>query len=388
MTSKLSSKKRIMFSKTKLTIATLFSMLTGLTLSTAEVSAHHVVGAKFDPDKTMSLRGSVSKVDWLNPHVHLFIEVENGGATQSWAVELESTIDLRRSGWTSNTVKPGDILTITGTIARDGSRQIWGDNVTLVSSGQRVFTVTPAEVPVYNDPNTPTPRWPDGQPRLGTPPGQTGGYWDFPSKLSLVEDGVSVPMDGNGMLQEIADASKVAPFQPWALDLYKYRQRNYLRDDPMFVDCKTQAGPRIWQRPYGVVLLEEREHKRIRNFWGAGNQNWRSIFLDGREQTGLPEGSANDPVYWGHAVGQWEGDTLVIDSIGFNDKFWFSNGGLPHTSQLHLIEKYTRPNQNTLHYEVTIDDPGAYTRTWTASWDMKWVPNAELPTYFCQDNRP
>lgn len=357
-------------------------------LAIPPVSAHHVPEAKFDPDQPMTLQGSISKVDWLNPHVHLFVEVQNGNTTTSWAVELANTLDLRRSGWSSTTVKPGDIISVSGTVARNGSRQIWGDVVTLASSGQRIFAVTPEVPPVYADPDAPVPRWPDNQPRLGTPPGQSGGYWAFPTKTSLMEDGVEVPVDSYGMLQELADIDKVAPFQQWARDLYEYRQRTFLRDDPMFLDCKTQAGPRIFQRPYGVVLLEEREHKRIRNFWGDGNQNWRTIFLDGREQTGVPEGNGEDPLYWGHAVGEWQGDTLVIDTVGFNDKFWFSNGGLPHTPQLHLIERYTRTNQNTLHYEVTIDDPGAYTRSWTASWDMKWVPDAELPTYFCQDNRP
>jgi hypothetical protein len=140
--------------------------------------------------------------------------------------------------------------------------------------------------------------------------------------------------------------------------------------------------------PYGIQFLEERERKRIRVMMGGGNQNWRMIYLDGRPQTGAPEGNAEDPLYFGHAVGKWEGDTLVIDTKGFHDRFWFSNGGLPHTPQLHLIERYSRPDLYTLRYEVTIDDPGAYTRTWVSSWTMRWVPNEELPTYYCQDNRP
>ena len=69
----------------------------------------------------IQLRGSVSKVDWLNPHVHLFVEVEDGGTTSSWAVELENTLELRRNGWTSETVKPGDIISVQGTVARNGT---------------------------------------------------------------------------------------------------------------------------------------------------------------------------------------------------------------------------------------------------------------------------
>lgn len=365
-------------------------MALGLILASMPLGAHHVPEAKFDPDQQRTLQGRVSKVDWLNPHVHIFIEVEEGGEFSSWAVELASTVDLRRSGWSGDTVKPGDLLTVEGMVARNGTRQIWGEEVTVARGelSQRVFTVIPPMLPIYDDPDAPAPRWPDGQPRLGPPAGSTGGYWDFPSKTSLVEDGVEVAMDEHGMLENIEDAERVAPFQQWALDLYRYRQNNYLKDDPMFLECKTQAGPRIFQRPYGVVLLEERQHDRVRNFWGGGNQNWRTMYLDGREQTGTITGNADDPVYWGHGVGQWEGDTLVIDSVGFHDRFWFSNGGLPHTPQLHLVERFTRQDMNTLLYEVTIDDPGAYTRPWTSSWTMKWVPDAELPTYYCQDNRP
>jgi hypothetical protein len=93
-------------------------------------------------------------------------------------------------------------------------------------------------------------------------------------------------------------------------------------------------------------------------------------------------------LYYGRAVGKWEGDSLVVDTKGFLERFWFSNGGLPHTSQLHLVERYTRLDANTLKYEVTVDDPGAYTKTWTSSWNLKWIPNEELPINFCQDNRP
>jgi len=110
----------------------------------------------------------------------------------------------------------------------------------------------------------------------------------------------------------------------------------------------------------------------------------RRIFMD------QPQQNIDDvpPGYFGRSVGKWEGDTLVVDSKGFHDRFWFSNGGLPHTPQLHLIERYSRPDLYTLQYEVTIDDPGAYTRPWVSSWTLRWVPDEELPVYFCQDNRP
>src|SRR5262245_31929675 len=169
------------------------------------LSAHHVIGAKFDPAKTARLQGRITKVDWLNPHVHIFMDVRDAsGVGTNWAVELESVIDLTRSGWTETTVKPGDSIAVEGPTARNGTHQIWGEKVSAVPGGKRLFTVTNKPMPAVR--NEPTPKWPDGQPRLGPVPGQTG-YWAFPSATSLVETGVNVQTDSDGLLKNIADAA-------------------------------------------------------------------------------------------------------------------------------------------------------------------------------------
>jgi hypothetical protein len=93
-------------------------------------------------------------------------------------------------------------------------------------------------------------------------------------------------------------------------------------------------------------------------------------------------------LYYGRYVGKWEGDALVTDTRGFNEDFWFTNGGLPHTDQLKLVERFTRTDWDTLNYEVSVDDPGAYTRPWKAAWTLNWVADQELPRQLCQDNRP
>jgi len=203
-----------------------------------------------------------------------------------------------------------------------------------------------------------------------------------------METGVNAQVDANGLLKNIADASKVAPFQTWARDLYVLRQRNFLKDDPMFVNCLPPGGPRQFQTRYGIQFLENRERQRIFVMMGGANRNWRLIYLDGRAQVGQRQGDDDNPLYFGRSVAKWEGDTLVVDTIGFNEKFWLSNGGLPHTQQLHLTERFSRPSFDTLKYEVTVDDPGAYTRKWSSGWTMSWVPNEDPPEYFCQDNRP
>ena len=303
-----------------------------------------------------------------------------------WAIELESRVDLDRSGWSAETLKPGDAITVQGLTARDGSRQIWATSIVLKASAKRVLDVAPAAPPVAKE-KRPTPRYADGQPRLGSTPSEAG-YWAYPSATSLVETGVSVAMDANGLLHNIADAAKIAPFQRWAKDLYEYRQRNFLKDDPMFLDCKPPGGPRQYQLPYGVQFVENRDFKRIFVLIGSGNRNFRLIYTDGRANVGQLQGDNDNPLYYGRSVGKWEGDTLVLQTTGFNEKFWFSNGGLPHTDQLKLTERFTRPDFDSLKYDVTIDDPGAYTRKWSSSWTLHWVAGQEMPVYFCQENRP
>jgi hypothetical protein len=93
-----------------------------------------------------------------------------------------------------------------------------------------------------------------------------------------------------------------------------------------------------------------------------------------------------EPSYYGHSIGYWEGDTLVVDTIGFNESLWIEKQGLPHTDKLHLIEHFTRTDYKTMTYEVTIDDPGAYTRAWSAGFLLGWDEGQELFEYVCQEN--
>ena len=99
-----------------------------------------------------------------------------------------------------------------------------------------------------------------------------------------------------------------------------------------------------------------------------------------------PTGKDLVPSYLGHSIGHYEGDTLVIDTVGFNERAWMSRDALPSTDQLHTIERLTRPNLDTLKYEVTIDDPGAYTAAWTSGFTKTWSPTNELFEYVCQGN--
>jgi hypothetical protein len=113
----------------------------------------------------------------------------------------------------------------------------------------------------------------------------------------------------------------------------------------------------------------------------GGAHMWRVVYMDGR-----PHAKDPNPTYLGDSIGHWEGDTLVVDVIGLNDRTWLDQDGHPHTEALHVIERYTRTDERTLHYEALIDDPQAYTKPWKTSYTISWVPGAEPMEYICQEN--
>jgi hypothetical protein len=109
---------------------------------------------------------------------------------------------------------------------------------------------------------------------------------------------------------------------------------------------------------------------------------YRQIFMDGRKHPEDPT-----PTWYGHSIGRWEGNTLVIDTVGLHDRFWLDSAGTPHTEQLHLVERWTRTDFNTLRRDVTIDDPGTFTRPFTVTYTAKLSePGSEILEYICIEN--
>lgn len=171
------------------------------------------------------------------------------------------------------------------------------------------------------------------------------------------------------------------PFQPWAAELHAERRLGGGKDDP-HTRCKPSGGARMFHTPYGLEILDLGDSVLFVNI-GAPH-SWREIFMDGREHPANPQ-----PSWYGHSIGHWENnDTLVIDTVGFlgDDKFWFSRDGFPHTTQLHTTERLSRPSFDRLRYEITIDDPGAYTAPWTGGWFLTFGEGNEPFDYLCQEN--
>ena len=109
--------------------------------------------------------------------------------------------------------------------------------------------------------------------------------------------------------------------------------------------------------------------------------SFRQIFMDGR-----PHPDDLVPTWYGHSIGHWEGDTLVVDTVGYNDRFWFDFDGHPHTTQLHTIERFTRADLNTLNWDITIIDSRAYAKPFTVQTKAEYKQGWDLMEYICNEN--
>jgi hypothetical protein len=223
----------------------------------------------------------------------------------------------------------------------------------------------------------PAPRWPDGTINLGAPAGETG-KWEGAEPLATDPNNYEAQL-GRRLRPGRLHIDDV-PLQPWARALVRLRHDRSLADEP-YTRCKPSPGPRSFGTAYGVELLNVPGTGRTYLFMTGGAHSFRVIYMDGRSHPTNPEPSA-----FGHSIGWWDGNTLVIDTIGFNETAWMDRYGLPTTDRLHMLERVTRVDFNTLNYDVTIDDPGAYTAPWTSGYTKQWESGTDLFEYICQEN--
>jgi hypothetical protein len=195
------------------------------------------------------------------------------------------------------------------------------------------------------DLTAPAPRGPDGKPDLT-------GIWNGPNPVARPD---------------------LASAQPWVKDVVRQREQDYFRGRPYF-HCQP-SGPeshrfaawkRILQTPATLAILNE-------------DLSYRVIHMDGRELEANPA-----PSWMGYSVGRWDGDTLVVNSVGFNDKTWLTDAGLPHTEALRMTERYRRPDVGHLEVEVTYTDPAAYAKPWGFTAKMALAADTEMLEAVCE----
>jgi len=205
--------------------------------------------------------------------------------------------------------------------------------------------------------SAPAPRLPNGKPDLS-------GIWE--------------PMENKYVRNIAADLKQEVPFQPWAKTLYEQRtDGSHSKEDPD-ANCLPQGVPKIdsapapWkivQTPGSLVIIYE------------AFTLWRQVFMDGRERA-----KDLNPTWLGYSTATWDGDTLVVDTRGFNGKIWLDQLGKPSTDALHVVERFHRKDFGHMDLTITIDDPKAYTKPWTVVEPVHLLPDTELLEFICNEN--
>lgn len=235
-------------------------------------------------------------------------------------------------------------------------------------------------------PTAGVPRTADGKPNLSAPaPRTTDGKpdlsgmwgWETPVPCGAHCSDIDIQHIGREFLNIAYRLKGGLPYQPWAAQLVQKRKLDNAAGDPN-VRCMPRGALRIWTDDYykriiqtagRLVILTER------------NMQYRQIFTDGRPLPVDP-----NPTWNGYSTAKWEGDTLVVQSIGFRDDLWLDSAGNPLTNAAKVTERIRRPNYGTLEIEITVDDSKAYTAPWTVKLTQPLVLDSELLDYYCLEN--
>jgi hypothetical protein len=232
------------------------------------------------------------------------------------------------------------------------------------------MTMVTAQTPAYR-----APRTPDGKPNFnGIWQALTTAYWDIEAHAAgpgqILELGASGAVPGGTGIVEGGEV----PYKPEALAKKKQNYANRLKLDPE-IKCYLPGVPRAMYIPFPFQIIQNPKYvMMIHEFAGAV----RTVYMD--DQTDAPADS-----WMGWSNGRWEGETLVVDTRGFNDQTWFDRAGNFHSDALHVVERFTARSPDTLMYEATIEDPNVFTRPWKMSMPLyrHVEKNAQLVEFRC-----
>ena len=224
-----------------------------------------------------------------------------------------------------------------------------------------------------NQPTAGLPRTPDGKPNLSAPAPRTPeGKPDLSGLWLKISPKYS---------RNIAADLKPDDIQPWARALVEQRREDLGKEymnvqcvplGPGYVTAADSTGAemmKIVQTPGLIIILNP-------------DLTYRQIFLDGRTLEAAP-----NPTWMGYSVGRWEGDTLIVESLGFNDRTWLDHDGHPHTESLRMTERYRRRNVGNLEVEVTLSDPMTYSKPWTVAARAELAADTEMLEWVCNEGR-
>jgi hypothetical protein len=226
----------------------------------------------------------------------------------------------------------------------------------LIATAGAIFLVLLLSTPARAQPPA-IPRLPNGKPDLN-------GVWDRPYVPDMSRDAGGA-QKGPGTI----------PFTPEYARIFK----DY---DPAKFDytghCLPQGLTRSMNSPFPIRIVQTSDIMAI--LYEAWNV-FEIVHTDG-----LPHPNNPDPLWFGHPVGKWDGDTLVVDTTGFNDRTNLDTVGHPHSDALHTVERFTRTDEKHIAYEITLEDPKAFTRVWKNTRIFTLRPDWEVMEYSCEEN--
>jgi hypothetical protein len=340
------------------------------TLAVATAAAHHG-GSPYDNNVTKTVVGVVTDFRFTNPHVLIYVDVvQDDGEIVNWSGELTSPNRLARAGgggninWSRDILRSGDVIELSGNPARNGApslrlhRVIDSNGVTLVGGNAGAVSTAPVA-------------------RLASEPVATSS--DEPGDLAGVWMRANTePYEGYAFSEELP------PMTDWAMERYQAAKPTYGENgvtvaetnDPVY-QCLPPGTPRIYFHPRPFEIIQTPGRVLISYEY---QQLLRAIYTDGRRHRDDLASS-----WMGDSIGRWEGDTLVVESVNFNDDTWIDRRGVPHSDQLRVEERFSLSDSGQLIVDIMVDDPVAFTRSWTGRkvFDpVSWT----IEEFVCLDN--
>jgi hypothetical protein len=359
-----------------------------LAVGAGQALAHHSNSA-YQVDKIIELNGTVKEWRWMNPHTWLYLTVKGAdGKEQEWAIEGRPPGILGRAGWSNTILKPGEMVTVHASPAKNGgptgiiARVTKADGTVLGNApdfNREATTDAPPAAPA------PASAPPGGRPSFAgvyypaqgeggarpPPPRPPGQPLPPPTRSSPTADG----SQGRG-----PDAPKLTPdyLAKWNMMAKSRISGSYEYDN--IANCLPPGVPAMMSAAYGMEIMQDAQKI---TFFSEHQDALRRVYLDGRKPSAQVQ---NDPTYAGYSTGHWEGDTLVVETVALSDKS-FIDGSSPHSNKMTVNERLRFVEPGVLEDDITVNDPLALTEPWHAvrKYRKAAYPNDELREFACAE---
>jgi hypothetical protein len=370
-------RKGILSSRTALVAAAMLA-------SIAAVHAHHSNSA-YQVDQIITLEGTVTEWQWVNPHTWLMmtVEDENGQSTE-WAVEGRAPGILGRAGWSRDVLQPGETVTVHASPAKDGSTvgiiaRVTKSDGTILGNRPDAAAAIDAEIARQ-----------EANRRIAGKPDFSGVYYPFdpeapvarqqqPQAGPLPPPTRSAPTS-DGSQGRRPNAPKLTPeyLARWEIIAASRTSGSYEFDN--IANCLPPGMPAMMGMAYGMEVMQTEDKI---TFFSEHQDALRRVYLDGREPT---EAVLNDPTYAGYSTGHWEGDTLVIETVAITTKSFIDNSS-PHSDRMTVHERIRLIEPDILQDQITVHDPLALEEPWqiTRNYRKAAYPDDELREFACAE---